>query len=82
MYRGFLIEELGELLRNRWIAGVFSVLAFGLAHGYTFGWSLALLNPGLFGLVITLLYFRRSNLPIGILAHIGFDALHAFSHAP
>src|SRR4029077_17163162 len=32
VYRGFIIEELGELLRNRWLAGAFSAVAFGLSH--------------------------------------------------
>jgi membrane protease YdiL (CAAX protease family) len=56
------------------------VPAFGLAHGYTVGWSLALLYPGLIGLVITLLYFRRRNLLICILMHTSFDVLHAVFH--
>jgi membrane protease YdiL (CAAX protease family) len=70
IYRGFLIEELGELLRNRWLAGLISVLFFALAHGNShYGWSVALVMPGLVGLVITILYFWRRNLPICILMH-------------
>ena len=32
IYRGFVSEELGELLQDRWLAGGFSVVAFALAH--------------------------------------------------
>lgn len=75
IYRGFIIEELGELLRNRWLAGAFSALVFGLAHSSTRGWSTSLLYPGLIGLVITGLYFWRKNLPICVLMHVSFDAV-------
>lgn len=81
IYRGFLIEELGELLHNRWLAAAISVFFFGLAHGNSdYGWSLALVVPGLAGLVITLLYLWRRNLPICVLMHIGIDLMYTLTH--
>jgi membrane protease YdiL (CAAX protease family) len=82
IYRGFIIEELGELVGNRRLAGAFSIVAFDLAHyssGY--GWSITLLYPGLVGLVITVLYFRRGNLLICVLMHVLIDALHYWGAA-
>ena len=76
IYRGFVIEELGELVGNRWLAGAFSVLAFGLSHHVNgYGWSIELLYPTLAGLVITVLYLWRRNLLVCTLMHFGVDAL-------
>jgi membrane protease YdiL (CAAX protease family) len=76
IYRGFIIEELGELIRNRWLAGAFSALVFGLSHFNSYGWSIGLLYPGLIGLVITVLYLWRNNLLICMLMHVSFDVLN------
>jgi membrane protease YdiL (CAAX protease family) len=81
IYRGFLIEELGELLHNRWLAGAISVVFFALAHGNShYGWSASLVLPGLVGLVITILYFWRSNLPICVLMHTSMDLIYTLAH--
>jgi len=76
IYRGFLIEELGELLRNRSVAAAISVVVFALAHQSVYGWSVASVYPGLIGLVITILYLRRGSLPICILMHASLDAVY------
>jgi uncharacterized protein len=79
IYRGFVIEELGELIQNRPLAGALSVAVFTLAHHVTsYGWSINLIYPAVFGSVITLLYFWRRNLPICILMHAAIDALQAW----
>jgi membrane protease YdiL (CAAX protease family) len=77
VYRGFLIEELGLLIRNRGFAAVAAMLSFALAHHNTLGWSIELIYPGLIGAVITALYLWRRNLPICMLLHAALDSLHA-----
>ena len=75
IFRGFIIEELGELIRSRRVAAAVSVVFFALAHHVSKGWSLELIYPGLLGAVITVLYFSRRNLPICMLLHATFDLL-------
>jgi len=79
IYRGFLIEELGELIRSRRIAAVVAVICFALAHHVTNGWSLELIYPGLIGAVIAVLYLQRRNLPVCMLLHATLDSLHALT---
>lgn len=79
IYRGFIIEELGELIRSRRTSAVVSVLFFALAHQANFGWSLELLYPALIGSVITILYLQRRNLPVCMLLHATLDSLHALT---
>lgn len=82
MYRGYLIEELGMLVRSRKLAAGFSIVVFTLAHinsGY--GWSIDLLYPGIFGLAATVLYFRTKNLWVCMLLHAGIDSLYAWAHS-
>jgi len=75
LYRGFLIEELRDLTGSRALAAAVSVVAFALAHGGRYGLSSALLIPGSIGLIITLLYLWRRNLPLCMLMHATVDAL-------
>jgi membrane protease YdiL (CAAX protease family) len=56
MYRGFGIEELTLLTRNRWLAGILSLLFFTLAHTGLYGFTTALVIPGVTGAALTLLY--------------------------
>jgi membrane protease YdiL (CAAX protease family) len=79
IYRGFIIEELGELIRNRQVAAVISIVFFAFAHHLTVGWSLELIYPGLFGAVITALYLKRRNLPVCMALHAALDSLHALT---
>ena len=82
VYRGYLIEEFGELSGRRTLAAVISVLVFALAHvGSGYGWSIELIYPALYGLALTVLYLWRRNLWVCVLMHIGLDALYAFFHA-
>ena len=75
IYRGFVIEELGELIRNRRVAAVVSVVFFAFAHHVSYGWSLELIYPALMGTVITVLYFSRRNLLVCMLLHGTIDSL-------
>lgn len=81
-YRGYLIEELGELSRSRPFAAAISVVAFGFAHvnsGY--GWSIDLIYPALYGLALTILYLWRRNLWVCVLLHASQDVVYALFHA-
>jgi membrane protease YdiL (CAAX protease family) len=75
IYRGFVIEELGELIRSRQVAAVVSVVFFAAAHYLSYGWTPELIYPGLAGAVITVLYFSRRNLLICMLLHATIDSL-------
>jgi uncharacterized protein len=75
MFRGFAIEEIGALVGNRWIGAVLSLVFFGLGHVGVYGFSTALLIPMSVGLVITLLYMFRNNLPVCMLMHAMVDGL-------
>jgi len=80
IYRRFLIEELGEVLHNRRMAGAVSVVAFALAHVHAgYSWSPDLLIPGLMGVALTILYFRRASLPLCVLLHVLVDLLSEFA---
>jgi membrane protease YdiL (CAAX protease family) len=79
VYRGYVIEEMGELIHSRRIAAGIATLFFGLMHVVTFGWSLQLIYPGLIGAVITVLYLQRRNLPLCMLLHALLDSWHAVS---
>jgi uncharacterized protein len=75
IYRGFAIEELGLLTGSRWLGAFASVVFFGLGHAGVYGFSTALLIPATVGMVITLLYMLRKNLPLCMLVHGAMDAL-------
>jgi uncharacterized protein len=75
IYRGFAIEELGMLAGNRWAGAVGSLALFTLGHAGVYGFSTALLIPASVGLVLTLLYMFRNNLPACMLVHGGMDRL-------
>lgn len=78
VFRGFLIEELGELSRNRSLAAFVSVVAFGVAHvGSGYGWSVDLVYPTLCGGALSALYLWRRNLWACVVMHIGLDVLYA-----
>jgi membrane protease YdiL (CAAX protease family) len=75
MYRGFGIEELAGFTRNRWVAGLVSLILFTVAHSGRYGFSAALILPGIAGVMITLLYLWRRNLPVCMLMHGIIDAI-------
>lgn len=81
LYRGYLIEELGGLIRRRKLAGCVSVVVFALAHAPRFGWSLDLLPAAIGGCALTILYFRRDNLWACMLLHALINSYHAVGHS-
>ena len=75
IYRGFAIEELAYLMRNRWLAGLLSLAFFTAAHFRLYGLSAALIIPALVGAVFTALYLWRHNLPCCMLVHAIMDGI-------
>jgi membrane protease YdiL (CAAX protease family) len=75
IYRGFAIEELGEVLGSRWAAALASWVCFTIAHGGRYGFSPALLLPGAAGAMLTILYLWRHNLLACMLMHIIIDGV-------
>lgn len=75
MYRGFGIEELALFTGNRWLAGLLALLFFTFGHTGLYGFSLALVVPGLVGAMLTLLYLWRRNLPVCMLMHAIVDGI-------
>jgi membrane protease YdiL (CAAX protease family) len=75
MYRGFGIEQLASLLGNRWLGGLLSLVLFTVSHAGLYGWSAALVIPGIVGAVVTGLYLWRRNLPACMLMHAIIDGM-------
>jgi len=75
IYRGFVLEELGELIHSRRVAAVISLVLFTLAHYVNNGWSPDMIFPALAGIVITVLYLDRRNLTICMLLHAAIDSM-------
>jgi membrane protease YdiL (CAAX protease family) len=80
LYRGYLIEELGGLIRRRKLAGYVSVVIFTLGHAPRFGWSLSLGPAAIGACALTILYFRRDNLWACMLLHAMVNSYHALGH--
>jgi membrane protease YdiL (CAAX protease family) len=74
MYRGYGIEELKNLTGSYSIAGLLSLLIFTVSHAGIYGFSRALIVPGLVGAVLTGLYLWRRNLGACMLTHFLMDA--------
>lgn len=77
LFRGYLIEELGGLIRSRKLAGCVSVVIFAVGHVPHFGWSVKLLLAANAGCFLTILYFRRNNLLACMLLHALINSYHA-----
>ncbi len=75
IYRGFAIEELAALTGGRWMAGILSLALFTVSHAGLYGFSTALIVPGIMGAVLTGLYLWRRNLPSCVLLHAIVDGL-------
>ena len=73
LYRGFGIERIAQLLRNRWVAAGISLAAFTFVHISYWGMGAHLIIVGFGGLVLTLLYLWRRDLWANILAHFLTD---------
>lgn len=67
-FRGYLLQALGSLTRNRWVAMLGTATLFAMAHGFQ--------NPPLFfdrfmfGLIAGWLVIRTGGLEAGIAAHV------------
>jgi uncharacterized protein len=72
LYRGYSIERLASMTGNYWVAGLISVLVFGLAHVPLWGWSAALTTV-ISGAIATAFYVWRRDLLANIVAHIATD---------
>jgi membrane protease YdiL (CAAX protease family) len=75
VFRGFAIEELTFLTSRRWLAALLPLIVFTLLHAPLYGYSRALLVPGVLGAVLTALYLWRHNLPSCMLMHGASDAI-------
>jgi membrane protease YdiL (CAAX protease family) len=74
MFRGYGIERLQELTKNRTLAALISGVLFAWAHVGPWGWG-HLLLAGYGAVMLTLLYFWRGNLWANILAHTIVDGV-------
>jgi membrane protease YdiL (CAAX protease family) len=68
VFRGYLLQAFGALLRNRWLAIIGSALLFGLAHGAQ-NFPL-FFDRFMFGLVAAWLVVRTGGLEAGIAMHV------------
>ena len=73
LFRAYGITVLTHFIGNRWWAGLVSLVAFTLAHAALFGWTTALLVPGVLGLILTVLFLLRRNVVIGMIVHVLID---------
>jgi CAAX protease family protein len=72
LYRGYAVERLAVLTGSYWVAGLTSVLAFGLAHVPMWGWEPSL-TTCVSGGMLTLFYVWTRDLTANILAHLITD---------
>ena len=74
LFRGYAIERITELTRNRWLGAILPVVVFGGAHASFWGVGHAIV-AGMTGLWLTILYLWRRNLWTNITAHALLDGL-------
>jgi len=75
LYRGFAISVLTRFIKNRWLAGLLSLLVFTVGHVPIYGWMPILLVPAVLGLILTLLFLLRGNLFNGMIVHTLIDTI-------
>jgi len=75
IYRGFAIEELTFLTGNRWLSAVVAWVFFTVGHVRVYNLSTALIVPGIFGALLTVLYVWRRSLAGCALMHATVDAI-------
>lgn len=80
MFRGYLLERIGELTGALWIGAAISAVVFTLVHIPLWGVGGAL-QIGVWTIVVTVLYVKTRNLWACIVMHILND-LYAFIVAP
>jgi len=72
LYRGYAVERIAMLTGSYWIAGVGSVLIFGVAHVPMWGWGPAL-STVVSGGVLTAFFIWRHDLTANVIAHVLTD---------
>lgn len=73
LFRGYLIEKVGQLCKSTTLAVIVSIAAFTYAH--LSGWGpVQLISVSAGGLVLALLYVWRKDLPCNMFAHFLADA--------
>jgi membrane protease YdiL (CAAX protease family) len=72
LYRGYAIERLQALTGEAWLAGMISLVAFGLVHLPVWGIGVSLTTL-VSGGILTALYLWRRDISFLILAHIATD---------
>ncbi len=74
LFRSYPIERLTQLIGQRWLAGLITVLAFTLLH--LFGWDwihvLTAVLPG--SIMLTLFYLWRRSLALNVIIHAIINA--------
>jgi membrane protease YdiL (CAAX protease family) len=74
LFRAYAMERARIFIKNRWLAALLVIVAFGLAHVPFWGWAGAV-KPTLMGLAFTLLYMWRRNYALNAGAHMGMDLI-------
>jgi len=74
LYRGYALERLADILGNRWLAAIVTVVLFTLAHAPVYGIT-HLAPVAVISVLITLLYLWRRDLVLNMVAHATVDAL-------
>jgi membrane protease YdiL (CAAX protease family) len=75
LFRGYGIEVLTRLTKDRWLASLIALFFFTIAHAGTVGWTAQLVVPFLLGAFLTLLYLWRGNLVIAMIMHTLIDTI-------
>ncbi|MDR0960199.1 MAG: CPBP family intramembrane metalloprotease [Propionibacteriaceae bacterium] len=78
LFRGYLMQVFGSIVRNPWFAIVATALLFALFHGTQGVWLFA--SRLIFGLAAGILVWRTGGLEAGVVAHI-VNNIAAFSLA-
>lgn len=69
LYRGYAVERLAAITGRAWLGGAIACVAFALAHIPWWGIGFALGADLPFGILMTVFYLWKRNLPANILAH-------------
>jgi membrane protease YdiL (CAAX protease family) len=74
LFRSYTIERLTQITGRRWLAGLFTMLAFTLLHGLTWDWIhvVTAVLPG--AILLTLLYMWRRSLAFVVIVHAIINA--------
>lgn len=70
--RGYLLERLGLIFKNKWVVAALSLIPFALLHYPGQGWAGVLVSFNA-GAVLTAFYFWKRDLKANIIAHFLID---------